>query len=282
VSGFPGAALRSGAALIGMLLLVAGTAGAAATTAPERHDFITSYQKPATTDYGVYYDELRRERFLESVAEELNRVLDLPATVTLTIAECGHSTTSWTAESHTVLVCYEFLDAVLVIAGESGATPERAEQMFSGAVTFALFNEIGRALVSLYDLPAPQGQDRAGDEFAAITLAAAEQEGDPSAAAALEFYDAALRDPESGLEFLETHAFGRSRLENVACILYGNAPGNHAAVREHGLVPPERLPRCGEEVLAVAKLWDVYLKDHTRGGAIPTPPPVSPPPATRL
>ncbi|MEI8298550.1 MAG: DUF4344 domain-containing metallopeptidase [Pseudomonadota bacterium] len=266
------------AALFGALLV----AGAAIAAAPERHDFITVYQKPETADYGVYYDELRRERFLESVAAELNRVLELPATVTLRMAECSHSTTSWSAETRTVLVCYEFLDAVLVIAGESGATPERAEQMFSGAVTFALFDEIGRALVSLYGLPVPQGQERAGDEFAAITLAAAEQEGDPSAAAALEFYDAALRDPEAGLEFLETHAFGRARLEEVACILYGNAPGNHAAVRERGLVPPERLPRCGEELLTVAKIWDVYLKDHTRGGPPTTPPPVSPPPATRL
>ncbi len=266
-------------ALLGALLCWVAAANAAA---PERHDFITSYQQPETTDYGVYYDELRRERFLEAVADELNRVLELPATVTLRIAECGHSTTSWSAESRTVLVCYEFLDAVLVIAGESGATPERAEQMFSGAVTFALFDEIGRALVSLYSLPVPQGAERAGDEFAAVTLAAAEQEGDPSAAAALEFFDAALRDPESGLEFLQTHAFDRPRLETVACILYGNSPASHAAARERGLVPSERLSRCGEEVLAVAKLWDVYLKDHTRGGSIPAPPTVAPPPATRL
>jgi hypothetical protein len=115
----------------------------------------------------------------------------------------------------------------------------------------------------LYGLPVQQGAERAGDEFAAITLAAAEQEGDPSAAAALEFLDLALRDPESGLEFLELHGFDRARLESVACILYGNAPANHAATR--ALIPPERLARCGEEVLATAHQWDAYLKDHARG-----------------
>lgn len=263
------------AALLGTLLLAA----AGARAEPARHDFVTSYQPPATTDYGVYYDELRRERFLESVAQELNRVLDLPATVTLRAAECGHSTTRWSAETRTVLVCYEFLDAVMVIAGESGAPPERAEQMFSGAVTFALFTEIGRALVALYDLPVPQGPDRAGDEFAAITLVAAEQDGDPSGAAALEFFDAALRDPESGLEFLEMHAFDRARFETAACLLYGNSPVVHAAVREHGLVPPERLPHCSEELHAVVRRWDGYLKGHARGGPLPAPPPVAPPPA---
>ena len=265
---------RACGAVLALLLIAAPSLGApAAPAAPaaERYDFITSYQRPETADYQVYYDELRHERFLESVAEELNRVLELPATVTLRIVECGHSTTSWDAETRVVTICYEFLDAVLVIAGESGASSEHAEQMFSGAVTFALFDEIGRALVALYGLPVPRGVDRAGDEFAAITLASAEQEGDPSAAAAIEFFDDALKDPEAGLEFLETHDFDHERLETVACILYGNARANHAASLANGVISPERAPRCSEEVLAVARSWEGYLKDHARGGAAPSP-----------
>ena len=212
-------------------------------------------------------------------------MLALPATVTLTIAECGHSTTSWSAETRTVTICYEFLDAVLVIGGESGASAEHAEQLFSGAVTFALFAEVGRALVALYGLPVPQGAERAGDEFAAITLAAAERDGDPSAAAAIEFYENALRQPESGFEYLETHAFGRARLETVACILYGNAPANHAQSLSRGIIAAERAPRCGEELLAVAQAWDGYLKDHSRPAAPPAQPAApqpAPPPSTRL
>jgi len=265
-----------------VVLALAACAGALASVAAaaDRHDFVTSYQRPGTSDYIVYYDELRRERFLESVAEELNRVLDLPATVTLRTAECGHSTTSWVADSHTVTVCYEYLDALLVIAGENGVAPERSEQMFSGGVTFALFSEIGRALVALYALPVPQGADRAADEFAAITLAAAEQSGDPSAAAALEFFDIALKDPDAGLEFLELHGFDRARLEDVACILYGNSPATHAQAR--ALIAPERIARCPEDVLAVAHQWDLWLKDHARGGPMPAPPaPRSPPPPAR-
>ena len=254
-----------------LALLPVGALAAVPTAAPaaERHDFVTNYEQPATGDYGVYYDELRHERFLESVAAELNRVLDLPATVTLRTAECGHSTTIWAADTRTVTVCYEYLDAVLVIAGDNGVVPERAEQMFSGAVTFALFAEIGRALVTLYALPVPAGAERAGDEFAAITLAAAEQGGDPSAGAALEFFDLALKDPDAGLEFLDMHGFDRARLEAVACILYGNSPATHAEAR--ALLPPERIARCGEQVLAVAHQWDLYLKDHARGGSLPAP-----------
>ena len=277
---------RAGCGALAALLLAAlPAAGARASAAGERVDFVTSYQRPVTSDYDVYYAELRRQRFLESVAGELNRVLALPASVTLTIAECGHSTTSWSAETRTVMICYEFLDAVLAIAGESGASAERVEQLFSGAVTFALFAEIGRALVALHGLPVPQGAERAGDEFAALTLGAAEQDGDPSAAAAIEFYDSALRRPESGFEYLETHAFGRARLETVACILYGNAPANHAQSLSRGIIAAKRAPRCGEELLAVAQAWDGYLKDHSRPAAPPTqlaaPQPVASP-STRL
>ncbi len=267
------------------VLLLAALPASAAAAGDDRVDFVTSYQRPATADYEVYYEELRHQRFLESVAEELNRVLALPATVTLTIAECGHSTTSWSAGTRTVTICYEFLDAVLVIAGESGASAEHAEQLFSGAVTFALFAEVGRALVGLYGLPVPQGAERASDEFAAITLAAAEQDGDPSAAAAIEFYDSALEQPESGFEYLESHAFTRARLETVACILYGNAPARHARSLSRGIIAPERAPRCGEELLSVARAWDGYLKDHSRSAAAaaePVVPQPAAPPSTRL
>ena len=247
--------------------LVAGSARAAS-----HGDFVTAYQKPETPDYNVYYEEMRRERLLENVAQELNRVLDLPSTVMLRIAECGHSTTRWSPETRTVTICYEFLDAVLVIAGQGAGSPGKVQQLFSGAVTFALFGEVGQALVSLYNLPVPQGAERAGEEFAAITLAASEQDGDPSAAAALEFFEAALKQPDSGFEYLETHDFTRARLEYVACLLYGNLPANHAQSLARGLVTAERAPRCGEELLAVAKAWDGYLRDHPHGGPAPAPP----------
>jgi hypothetical protein len=271
VSGRP---LRRAAAA----LLVAGLGAAMAAAGGDHGGFVTTYQRPATAEYLGYYDELRHERFLESVAGELNRVLELPATVTLRLAECGHSTTSWDGASRTATICYEFLDAVLVIAGDSGATGEHAEQLFSGAVTFALFGEVGQALTQLYDLPAPHGAGRAGDEFAAVTLASAERNGEGTAAAAVEFYDAALRQPDSGFEYLETHAFDRARLETVACLLYGNAPGNHAVSLARGIVPAEHAPRCAEELVAVAKAWELALKDHTRAAAAaPVPSPAQPP-----
>ena len=238
-------------------------------------DFITAYQKPETPDYTVFYEEMRREHFLENVAQELNRVLDLPATVMLRMAECGHSTTRWSPETRMVTICYEFLDAALVIAGQAqgqpGGSSGKSEQLFSGAVTFALFNEVGQALVSLYNLPVPQGAEHAGEEFAAITLAASEQDGDTSAASALEFFETALRQPDSGFEYLETHEFTRARLETIACLLYGNMPANHAQALARGLVTAERAPHCGDELLAVAKAWDGYLRDHPHAASPPPP-----------
>jgi hypothetical protein len=260
------------AALAAAAVLLATLARAAS---PEHGAFLTVYERPRTSDYLVYRDELARERVLESVAEELNRVLELPASVTLAIAECGHSTTRWDGAARVATLCYEFLDAVLVIAGEAGVPAERAEELFSGAVTFALFAEVGRALVELRGLPAPQGAERAGDEFAALTLAAAEHDGDTGSAAAVEFFDIALKQPDSGFEYLETHQFDRARLETVACLLYGNAPRNHAASLARGILPKARAPRCAEELLAVAKSWEAALKPYSRGPAVV---PASPPP----
>lgn len=242
-----------------------GTAPAA-TRDPDTGDFVARYVPPETPDYAIYHDQLRAERFLESVAAELNRALRLPADVTLRLAECGHSTTEWVHETRTVTLCYEFLDAVIAIAGDD-STPDRAEQLFSGAVTFALFAEVGRGLVSVYGLPVEGGPLEAGDEFAAISLAAAEREGDPAAAAAVLFLEHALRTPESGFEWLETHRFDRARLERVACLLYGNAPRNHGASLALGLVGRERAPQCAEELLRVAKAWEGRLREHAQPAA---------------
>jgi hypothetical protein len=286
--------VRPAAALAAALLAVLGTAPdavraaepapATATTAPvppaavpadaPSGEFLTAYVAPANEDYRVYFEELRGERFLESVGDALNRVLVLPVPVTLELAECGHSTVSWDVPTHTVTVCYEFLDAVVMIAGSAADTQPRAEQLFSGAVTFALFAEIGEALVDLYGLPAPHGVPQAADEFAAITLAASERNGDAVSAAAIEFFDVALRKPDSGLEYLEARGFDRARLENVACIFYGNAPGNHAAAIAHAVIPAGRAPRCAEQVIAVAKTWDRNLHGHARAAG--DGPPVRP------
>ena len=206
-----------------------GPADAVAGKTPEPDartaSFRTAYVRPGTADYDLYYEELRRERFLESVAQELDRILDLPAPLALRLEECGHSTTLHSQDGRAVVICYEYLDAVLVIAAGGTHSEERAQQLFSGAVTFALLSEIGEALIGLLELPVPAGAQRGGDQFAAIALAAADKDGDPSAAAALEFLALALREPELGFEYLETHAFDRARLADVACLLYGNAPG---------------------------------------------------------
>jgi hypothetical protein len=96
-------------------------------------------------------------------------------------------------------------------------------------------------------------------------------------AAAVEFFDAALKQPDSGFEYLETHGFDRARLETVACILYGNAPGNHARSLARGIIPAARAPRCAEELVAVAKAWELALRDHTRApAAVPASPPKTP------
>lgn len=244
-----------------------GSGPASVVVDRDRGDFVARYVSPETPDYAIYHDQLRVQRFLESVADELNRALQLPADVTLRLAECGHSTTEWTRDTRTVTVCYEFLDAVVVIAGGGASSSEQAERLFSGAVTFALLAEVGRALVDVYGLAVDGTPAAAGDEFATVSLAAAERTGDPSAAAAVRFYDLALQTPDSGFEWLETHVFDRARLARVACLLYGNAPQNHRASVDGGLVPKAQAPRCGEDLLAVAKAWDARLGPHSKSVA---------------
>jgi Putative metallopeptidase len=238
-------------------LLASACAGAA-----DRHDFTASYRRPENPEFQIYYDELKRERFLEGVAGELDRILDVPTTVTLRIAECGRSSTGWNGASHTVTLCYEFLDAVLAIAGESGVNGERLEQQFAGAVTYALFDEVGRALVALYGLDVPQGTEAAGSDFAAITLSVAQADGDGAAQGAVDFFEMALKEPDVGLDFLQAHEFGRQRLETLACLLYGASPSLNATFLRRGLVPSEQALHCADAYAAAARFWGQILRER--------------------
>jgi len=251
-----------------MLAVLALIAGASPVLASERHDFVTSYRRPENPDFQVYYDELKREHFLEGIAGELNRILDLPVTVTLRVAECGRSTTAWSDASKTVTLCYEFLDAVLSIAGDAGVNGDRLEQQFAGAVTYALFDEVGHALVALYGIDVPYGTEAASSDFAAITLAVAQADGDGAARGAVDFFDMALKEPDSELEFLQAHDFRRQRLSIVACLLYGASPTLNAGFVARGLVTAAQAPQCVETYGQAAGFWAQILRERGRETAI--------------
>jgi Putative metallopeptidase len=244
------------------------TPAAAPTAAPGFH---VQYRAPHNADYATYRDELKRERFLESVTADLDATLKLPAPLTVELAECGHSTASHSDTAHSVTVCYELIDALVAIAQSDRPAPERAQARFSGALTYVLLAEIGAALVSEYalSLPLDSSSAQAGTEFAALSLASAERDAEPIGAGALELFTLALANRNSGFEYPADHGLDRVRLEDMACILYGNAPGNHASVVSGGLLPEARAPHCAEEVVELAKRWDGYLKPHARPGATP-------------
>ena len=233
--------------------------------------FHVQYRAPHNADYSTYRDELKRERFLESVTADLDATLKLPAPLTVELAECGRSTARHSDAAHTVTLCYELVDAIVALSQSDRPAPERAQARFSGTLTYVLLAEIGAALVSEYALTLPLDSTaaQAGSEFATLSLASAERDGEPIGAGALELFTLALANRSSGFEYPTDHGLDRLRLGDMACILYGNAPSNHASVVSGGLLPEARAPRCAEEVVDLAKRWDGYLKPHSRPGATP-------------
>jgi hypothetical protein len=256
-----------------MLFALGLAAPSLAPTAPPTATpgFHVQYRAPHNSDYSAYRDELKRERFLESVTADLDATLKLPAPLTVELAECGRSTARHSDTTHSVTLCYELIDAIVAIAQSDRPTPERAQARFSGALTYALLAEIGAALVAEYalTLPLDSSAAQAGSEFATLALASAERDGEPVGAGALELFTLALASRNPGFAYPVDHGLDRVRLEDIACILYGNAPANHASVVSGGLLSEARAPRCAEEVVELAKRWDGYLKPHSRPGATP-------------
>ena len=138
-------------------------------------------------------------------------------------------------------------------------------------MTFALLAEVGRALTRSTRLPAPRGAERAGDEFAAITLASAERDGDraprrrSSSSPRRSAAGLRLRVPRDAR--LRPRAARARRLPPLR--QRAGQPRRRSRAASYRRT---RAPRCAEELVAVATAWELALAERARRAAATTRP----------
>lgn len=238
---------------------------ATAGTGPAR--FRALYCEVTDPAYQDELDDMREEKVLEEVATDLNGLLRLPGDVVLTYLQCGDPNAFYIPgrQSGMVVLCFELLDALDHEFAKTGRTGEALDQAVADAATFALFHEVGHALVDVLRLRPATKEEDAADQLATYVLADGNDEEELTALHAAVAFDLMARRPEAQrLSFLDHHSLGEERFDNILCWLYGDAPGKYEDLVRDGTLPKARAQGCQKEWQTIEARWNKDLAPALR------------------
>lgn len=251
--------------------VLAGCAPAEGAPVADAGDFLVVYETARAPEYRQWQADLRQGRVLEEVADALNRTFILPRDVALAFSECGEPNAFYEPEERLVRICYELMDDLYGVFGETAGSEAELNEAAWGAIYFTLYHELGHALVDLWDIPITGREEDAVDQLAAFMLTDGTAEGET---AAINGANAFLleHDREGGVDepaLWDEHSLDPQRFYNIVCWVYGRDPEAYAYLIDDGTLPRERAEVCAEEYARLDRSWtgllSPFLKERGRG-----------------
>jgi hypothetical protein len=231
--------------------------------------FRLTYATVKDKDYQVLRDLFQETGLLEEAVKSLNETFLLPASVEVTVRECGEANAYYESSSRRISLCYElvaYYAGMFFAEAESEEEQEWAGEAVAGATLFTLYHELGHALIDVWDLPITGREEDAVDQLATIILLEAGEDGEEAA-----LNGASSLWEEEGEEsegddpgFWDEHSVGEQRFYNIVCWSYGKNPQGLSHVIEDEWLPEARAARCPDEYARMAKGWDALLSPHVR------------------
>lgn len=227
------------------------TPGAAAGAVLGERRFVLSFEPSSIREAGLIRSKFEKEGIFADVLDDLADQIALPVDVPVTFADCGYPNAFWSPSEQSITFCYELIvlynDTYQHLEGPEGSLFRWADQstVLSGTTLFVLLHELGHGLTALYDLPITGREEDAVDQFAALTLIGADEEGDtfeerPSRFALLGayFFKQLAGAPEDLTRaiFSNEHSLGQQRYYDVMCLIIGSDMETYAPILTPGMV----------------------------------------------
>lgn len=215
------------------------------------HSFVLTFEPTSIREAGLIRDKFEREAIFAEVLDELSAQIALPQDISVTFKDCGFPNAYWMPSEYSVTMCYELIQ---MYNSSYEALDDEAKSLFTwadqgsvvtGTTMFILLHELGHGLVSIFDLPITGREEDAVDQFATLTLIAADDEDDtledrPSRMALLGayFFEQLAHAPDelSRRIFSDEHALGQQRYYDVMCLVLGSDFDTYAPVITPGLM----------------------------------------------
>ena len=227
--------------------------------------FRVTYQPARSAVSETLREMLAKHRVFESVADTLNRLVQLPRPVDIQLAECRAVNAFYDPKRERVTVCYELVGYFAGVF--EPAIPDVRERGTAviGATMFAFFHEVGHGLIDVLDLPAVGREEDSADQLATLLLLRGGEKGAGLALAGAHWFQLQLEKQKQrgkAMNFANEHSFDGQRFYNILCMIYGSDPTRHADLVAKGTLPRDRATRCPAEYAKIKKAWDALLAPH--------------------
>ena len=229
--------------------------------------FKATYCPVKNEEYAKYQEEMRKEKVIESIADNLNATVSIPKVVTVTYGECGEVNAFYMPDKQVMVICYELVDHFYDIFKPDAKNDEELDDAVSGAIDFVTYHELGHALTHILDLPITGREEDAADQLSTYLLADGTDAGEKSVLDGARWM--LLEDEQNDtdidkLPFWDEHSLDKQRFYNLACWLYGHDTDQYAHLVEDGSLPKARAERCPAEYEQLSKSWERLLKGHLK------------------
>lgn len=232
----------------------------------DKGDIYIFHEPVEDETYQEVHEIIKETEFFEEVATGINDVLTLPEDIKVYFIECGEENAYYDPETREIWMCYELVESYRQIFAEDIESDEEYVTEVINAAVFTFFHELGHALVDLLALPITGKEEDVVDEFAAIVLLAAGEDGEDAILSGLwQFYVDAEEEAElEDLAYWDEHSLSIQRFYNMACLIYGSDPEGYDFLVEDGDLPKERAESCEYEYAQKAQSWEVLLAPYIK------------------
>ena len=243
-------------------------------TKPDKGNFTVKYSDVKDPRFAQVNEKFRQQKFLESIADELNATIAIPENVYITFKECGQPNAFWDPKTRSINMCYELMAQMTEDFRPLAKNEQDLNEKVTGALTFAFIHELGHCLIDVLHLPSTGREEDAVDQLSTFVLLAlnGEQGERMALSGALSWgiqYDKIAKSGKTAGElnmlWADEHSMDGQRFYNILCWIFGHNPDKYMGLVNNPL-PEQRAVRCPQEYTKLATAWLTLLKPYLKDG----------------
>jgi hypothetical protein len=243
---------------------------AASSEPPSAGRMIPRYEEAQTEEAQRGRQLMAEAKLLETVAQQVNDILNLPYDVGAVGKQCGEANDYWDPNANEIQLCYEDIqqsEQRFAANGNPDATTAAVDATISG-----FYHELGHATLAIYQLAFTGREEDVADQLSAFMLLTPGADGKPypngvriATDTAQDWKLSAKQDGDANeLPFWDGHPMDIQRMYNWECWIYGSDPVANANIVASGDLPEDRAGNCEDEFQNMAKAWHQLLGPHLR------------------
>ncbi len=246
---------------------IGGSPNQSKTQAQGKGQFKALYGPIKNKEFAKVQAELKKEKVLEAIAQNLNKEIAIPVDLTLTFTECNTVNAFYDPERRQINMCYELLEHFYEIFAPDAKSEKELDDAVFGAVAFVFYHELGHALIHILDLPVTGKEEDAVDQLSTLILSDGSDEGEKSVLDGARWF--LLEEDQNDtdidkLPFWDEHSLNQQRFFNIVCWLYGQDEKKYAFLVKKEILPEERAARCPDEFGQLSKSWSKLLGPYLK------------------